>query len=121
MPGYFANQTRADFENKIGFIPLFPVPSLDYQTSTLMGGWELAIPTTSDHKALAWKLIEAILDPEILGPWIQEYRLPPHPNPSRPGTNSQPIYLSATVLRQLDIYDPIRKYKAKHTRIPYYR
>ena len=73
MPGYFANQTRADFENKIGFIPLFPVPSLDYQTSTLMGGWELAIPTTSDHKALAWKLIEAILDPEILGPWIQEY------------------------------------------------
>ena len=73
IPGYFGDQKRADFENKIGFIPLFPVPSPDKQSSTLMGGWELAIPITSKHKTLAWEFIEAILDPEILGPWIQEY------------------------------------------------
>lgn len=73
IPGYFGDQKRADFENKIGFIPLFPVPSPDKQSSTLMGGWELAIPITSNHKTLAWEFIEAVLDPEILGPWIQEY------------------------------------------------
>ena len=73
IPGYFADKKRADFENMIGFIPLFPVPSLDKQSSTLMGGWELAIPITSNHKMLAWELIETILEPEILGPWIQEY------------------------------------------------
>jgi multiple sugar transport system substrate-binding protein len=73
IPGYFGDQKRADFENKIGFIPLFPVPSPDKRSSTLMGGWELAIPITSNHKTLAWEFIEAILDPEILGPWIQEY------------------------------------------------
>ncbi len=73
IPGYFGDQKRADFENKIGFIPLFPVPSPDKPSSTLMGGWELAIPITSNHKTLAWEFIEAILDPEILGPWIQEY------------------------------------------------
>jgi multiple sugar transport system substrate-binding protein len=73
IPGYFGDQKRADFENRIGFIPLFPVPGPDKQSSTLMGGWELAIPITSKHKTLAWEFIEAILDPEILGPWIQEY------------------------------------------------
>ncbi len=73
MPGFFAGQKSADIENMIGFIPLFPVPSLDKQSSTLMGGWELAIPITSDQKALAWELIDAILEPDILGPWIQKY------------------------------------------------
>lgn len=73
IPGYFGDQKKVDFENEIGFIPLFPVPSPDKRSSTLMGGWELAIPITSNHKTLAWEFIEAILDPEILGPWIQEY------------------------------------------------
>lgn len=73
IPGYFANQERANFEDTIEFIPMFPVPSLDSKSSTLMGGWELAIPITSSHKELAWELIESILDPETLGPWIQEY------------------------------------------------
>ena len=73
IPGYFPNLKRADFENMVGFIPMFPVPSPNKQSSTLMGGWELAIPITSNHKTLAWELIEAILEPDILGPWIQKY------------------------------------------------
>jgi multiple sugar transport system substrate-binding protein len=87
IPGYFGDQKRADFENKIGFIPLFPVPSPDKQSSTLMGGWELAIPITSNHKTLAWEFIEAILDPEILGPWIQEYGYLPTQIPLGQGLN----------------------------------
>jgi multiple sugar transport system substrate-binding protein len=73
IPGYFANEEGSEFEDMIGFIPMFPVPSPESKSSTLMGGWELAIPITSKHKEIAWELIEAILDPETLGPWIQEY------------------------------------------------
>jgi multiple sugar transport system substrate-binding protein len=73
IPGEFPNVTKQDFENRIGFVPMFPVPSLDTQSSTIMGGWEVAVPLTSDHKGLAWELIADMLDPEVLGPWIQRY------------------------------------------------
>ena len=66
-----------DFEDRVGFIPMFPVPNLDNETSTLMGGWELAIPKTSTHKDLAWKLITLTLEPKILTPWLIEHRVLP--------------------------------------------
>lgn len=66
-----------DFENRIGFLPMFPVPSEDNQTSTLMGGWEFSIPITSPHKDLAWKLITLMVEPKILAPWLVEHRLLP--------------------------------------------
>ena len=31
--------SRTAFEERVGFIPMFPVPHVDNQTSTLMGGW----------------------------------------------------------------------------------
>jgi multiple sugar transport system substrate-binding protein len=73
IPGEFPNVTKQDFESKIGFIPMFPVPNLHTHSSTLMGGWELSVPITSDHKGLAWELIAEMLDPGVLGPWIQKY------------------------------------------------
>ena len=66
-----------DFEDRVGFIPMFPVPNLDNETSTLMGGWELAIPKASTHKDLAWKLITLMLEPKILTPWLIEHRVLP--------------------------------------------
>ena len=66
-----------DFEKRIGFLPMFPVPSKGNQTSTLMGGWEFSIPTTSTHKELAWKLVTLMLEPKILTPWLVEHRLLP--------------------------------------------
>jgi multiple sugar transport system substrate-binding protein len=66
-----------DFEDRVGFIPMFPVPNLDNETSTLMGGWELAIPKTSTHNDLAWKLITLTLEPKILTPWLIEHRVMP--------------------------------------------
>ncbi len=66
-----------DFEDRVGFIPMFPVPNLDNETSTLMGGWELAIPKKSTHKDLAWKLITLMLEPKILTPWLIEHRVLP--------------------------------------------
>jgi multiple sugar transport system substrate-binding protein len=56
----------------VQFIPMFPVPDNKTQTSTLMGGWEFNIPATSSHKSLAWELIELMLQPQILAPWIAQ-------------------------------------------------
>jgi multiple sugar transport system substrate-binding protein len=66
-----------DFEDRVGFIPMFPVPNLNNETSTLMGGWELAIPKKSTHKDLAWKLITLMLEPKTLTPWLIEHRVLP--------------------------------------------
>ena len=45
-------EKRLEFEQKVGFIPMFPVPDLSYPSATLMGGWEFSIPKTSAHKDL---------------------------------------------------------------------
>ncbi len=71
IPGEFPNVTKQDFESKIAFVPMFPVPDNKTQKSTLMGGWQFNIPVTS-HKSLAWELIELMLRPQILAPWIAE-------------------------------------------------
>ena len=61
----------------VQFIPMFPVPDNKTQNSTLMGGWEFSIPVTSSHKSLAWELIELMLRPQVLTPWIAEQRYLP--------------------------------------------
>lgn len=63
-------EKRLEFEQKVGFIPMFPVPDPSYMTSTLMGGWELAIPITSMHKDLGWELLTIIVEPKILAPYL---------------------------------------------------
>ena len=63
-------EKRAEFENMVGFIPMFPVPSSRYDTASLMGGWELAVPITSTHKQLAWELLTIILEPKVLAPYL---------------------------------------------------
>jgi multiple sugar transport system substrate-binding protein len=71
MPNTWSNLTKQQIDN-IGFIPMFPVPDNKTQTSTLMGGWEFSIPVTSSHKNLAWEIIENMLQPQILSPWLAE-------------------------------------------------
>jgi len=69
MPGAWANLTRQQVDN-IGYIPMFPVPDNKTSTSTLMGGWQFNIPFTSLHKDIAWEIIENMLKPEVLSPWL---------------------------------------------------
>ncbi len=71
-----SNLPKEEFGN-VQFIPMFPVPDNKTQTSTLMGGWLFSIPVTSSHKSLAWELIELMLQPKILTPWIAEQRYLP--------------------------------------------
>ena len=66
MPSHVPKQKLSD----VGFIPAFPTPDNKTKTSTLIGGWEFGIPKTSSHKDLAWELIQIMLEPGILTPWI---------------------------------------------------
>jgi len=59
--------------NQIGMIPGFPVPEEGMKSSTMMGGWLLAIPSTSQHPELAWELMTIMLDPEVLTPVLAKY------------------------------------------------
>jgi multiple sugar transport system substrate-binding protein len=82
-------QNRTNFEQNVGFIPMFPVPNEKNQTSTLMGGWELAVPTTSAHKDLAWELVTVMLEPEILGPYLTKHANMPTQIPIGQGQYSE--------------------------------
>ena len=68
----FPRESSPTLEQQVGFIPMFPVPNQTIQTSTMMGGWELAIPSTSQNSDLSWELITIMAQPEILGPFLRE-------------------------------------------------
>jgi multiple sugar transport system substrate-binding protein len=72
MPGEFSKESWPTLEQELGFIPMFPVPNQTIQTSTMMGGWEVAIPSTSQNSDLSWELITILAQPEILGPFLRE-------------------------------------------------
>ncbi|HKI09980.1 MAG TPA: extracellular solute-binding protein [Nitrososphaeraceae archaeon] len=77
MLAAFPRESWPTLEQEVGFIPMFPVPNQTIQTSTMMGGWEVAIPSTSQHSDLAWELITIMAQPEILGPFLREMGLLP--------------------------------------------
>jgi multiple sugar transport system substrate-binding protein len=91
MPGEFPRESWPTLEQEVGFIPMFPVPNQTIQTSTMMGGYELAIPTTSQNSDLAWELITIVAEPEILGPFLQEYGYLPTQRTLGEGPSSEPL------------------------------
>jgi multiple sugar transport system substrate-binding protein len=52
---------------------MFPVPSRGNQSATMMGGWELSIPKTSNNKDLAWELIRTMVEPAIIAPMMKQF------------------------------------------------
>jgi multiple sugar transport system substrate-binding protein len=87
----FPRESSPTLEQQLGFIPMFPVPNQTIQTSTMMGGWELAIPSTSQHSDLSWELITIMAQPEILGPFLQRYGFLPTQHTLGGGPSSQPL------------------------------
>jgi multiple sugar transport system substrate-binding protein len=70
IPPPHTPENKKDFEQKVGFMPLFPTPDENHSSAALMGGWLLSIPKTSEHKDLTWELITTILEPKILAPYL---------------------------------------------------
>jgi multiple sugar transport system substrate-binding protein len=101
MPGEFPKESLPTLEQKVGFIPMFPVPNQTIQTSTMMGGYELSIPTTSQHSGLAWELITIVAQPEILGPFLQEHGYLPTQKSLGEGPASQPLKESVPFFEEM--------------------
>jgi multiple sugar transport system substrate-binding protein len=91
MLSAFPRESWPTLEQKVGFIPMFPVPNGTTQTSTMMGGWELAIPSTSQHSDLAWELITIMAEPQILGPFLRDMGFLPTQHTLGEGPSSQPL------------------------------
>src|ERR687893_3097199 len=91
MPIYFSKESWPTLEQEVGFIPMFPVPNQTIQTSSMMGGWEVAISSTSQNSDLAWELITIMAEPEILGPFLQESVYLPTQHTLGEGPSSQPL------------------------------
>lgn len=72
LPGWFPINQWSSLPQRMGFIPAFPVPAGTNQSSTMMGGWELAIPQTGQNKELAWELLTIMLEPKIISPWLEQ-------------------------------------------------
>ncbi|MDQ4067072.1 MAG: extracellular solute-binding protein [Thermoproteota archaeon] len=91
MLSAFPRESWPTLEQKVGFIPMFPVPNGTTQTSTMMGGWELAIPSTSQHSDLAWELITIMAEPQILSPFLRDMGFLPTQHTLGEGPSSQPL------------------------------
>jgi multiple sugar transport system substrate-binding protein len=91
MPGEFPVEVRPTLEQEVGFIPMFPTPNQTIHTTTLMGGWELAVPTTSRHSELSWELITLMADPKILAPFLEEFGYLPTQKALGDGPLSDPL------------------------------
>jgi multiple sugar transport system substrate-binding protein len=94
-------EQKQDFEKKVGFIGGFPVPNQGNPSATLMGGWELSIPTTSRNKDLAWELITTILEPKILTPYLAKHGNLPTQVPIGEGPYSSELSKSIPYYDQL--------------------
>jgi multiple sugar transport system substrate-binding protein len=101
MPGEFPRESWPTLEQQVGFIPMFPVPNQTTQTSTMMGGWEVAIPATSQNSELSWELITIMAQPEILGPFIQQYGYLPTQKVLGEGPSSEPLKQSTPYFEEM--------------------
>src|SRR5215207_6176575 len=101
MPLFFPIESWPTLEQEVGFIPMFPVPNQTTQTSTMMGGWEVAIPSTSQNSDLSWELITIMAQPEILTPFLQEYGYLPTQKVLGEGPSSQPLKESVPYFEEM--------------------
>jgi multiple sugar transport system substrate-binding protein len=75
VPGEFHSNQTIDITQKVGFLPMFPVPKEGVQTTKVMGGWELSIPQSSKNKDLVWELTTLMLEPDVLAPMLEKNRI----------------------------------------------
>jgi multiple sugar transport system substrate-binding protein len=68
--GTFPHEQWPTITQKVGMLPAFPVPDKKTNSTTMMGGWILSIPQTSQNKDLAWELLTTMVDPSVLTPML---------------------------------------------------
>ena len=91
MLSTFPRESWPTLEQQVGFIPVFPVPNQTIPTSTMMGGWELAIPSTSQHSDLAWELVTIMAEPQVLSPFLRDMGFLPTQHTLGEGPSSESL------------------------------
>lgn len=86
--GSFPQNEWNTLNERIGLLPVFPTPTTMNDTATMMGGWILSIPKTSQNPDLAWDLLTLIVDPETLTPMLQQEGYLPTQKPIAEGEYS---------------------------------
>ncbi len=84
--GTFPREQWPSLEQRVGMIPMFPVPKEGMTSATMMGGWVLSIPETSKNKDLAWELLTIMVEPENLTPMLGEFGYLPTQKPIGEGS-----------------------------------
>ena len=84
--GTFPREQWPELEQRVGMIPMFPVPKEGMTSATMMGGWVLSIPETSKNKDLAWELLTLMVEPENLTPMLGEFGYLPTQKPIGEGS-----------------------------------
>ncbi|HEY7226878.1 MAG TPA: extracellular solute-binding protein [Nitrososphaeraceae archaeon] len=92
---------KQEFEHKVGFLPMFPVPDGTNRSATMMGGWEFSVTNKSKNKDLAWELVTIMEDPKIITPFFEKYGLLPTQVPIGNGE------FSANLSRTIPYYDQL--------------
>ena len=109
IPYYFPTESWPTLKQQLGFIPMFPVPNHTIPTSTMMGGWELAIPSRSQNSDLAWELITIMAQPEILTPFLRDMGYLPTQHVLGDGPSSQPLKESVPYFEEMVSLIPLGK------------
>jgi multiple sugar transport system substrate-binding protein len=94
-------EQKQEFERKVGFLPMFPVPDGTNRSATMMGGWELSVSNKSKNKDLAWELVTIMLDPKIITPFFEKYGLLPTQIPIGDGEYSANLSKTIPYYEQL--------------------
>jgi multiple sugar transport system substrate-binding protein len=105
--GAFPHGQWNNINQKIGMLPMFPVPNIGNKSATMIGGWLLGIPETSQNKDLAWELLTTMVDPQVLTPMLQKEGYLPTQKPIGEGPYAATLNASIPYYKEMISMIPI--------------
>ena len=105
--GAFPHEQWNNINQKIGMLPMFPVPNIGNKSATMIGGWILGIPETSQNKDIAWELLTTMVDPQVLTPMLQKEGYLPTQKPIGEGPYAATLNASIPYYKEMISMIPI--------------
>jgi multiple sugar transport system substrate-binding protein len=105
--GAFPHEKWTSLNQEIGMLPMFPVPNKGDKSATMIGGWILGIPETSQNKDLTWELLTTIVDPQVLTPMLQKEGYLPTQKPIGEGPYAANLNASIPFYKEMISMIPI--------------
>jgi multiple sugar transport system substrate-binding protein len=105
--GAFPHEKWSSLNQEIGMLPMFPVPSVGDKSATMIGGWILGIPETSQNKDLTWELLTTMVDPQVLTPMLQKEGYLPTQKPIGEGPYAAKLNASIPYYKEMISMIPI--------------